>query len=624
MMSNRAFYVSLACILLAISEVRGATAPLVAKVEVDATRELGPVNRQLFGVCVYETGLTDRAAQACRSFLGGGATRVWVRLNPAWHATYVPFLRAVKPKLVIGFTDKSWHPEKARYVSAKDNNLFGYQLPSHVVKTVRCGLESGVPLTHYALWNEPWHAVNGGWDADDYARYIRDCSRALRAAFPQLKIGAFVHAGRPAWNERFLSRLAPGDVDVLIDHFYFGLRRPDPALGPYGKVGLAARLAGQVREIRQLVDRFGKGRWQFMCTEWNVHPPSYDPPYEPSRDLGAALFQASMLQAFEREGLDAATLFLLNSKRHFSLIGDADAKTRWPTFYVFDMYGRRYRGGRLATRTESPMFAHWLTNEPESRRETPLVEATACRNPEGEIVVMAVNKRAEGPAEITFSFKGFQPRRATSEVLTGESPTTVQARVSTQPVLPPPEGEPWRVTLPAFSFAALRFSAAGAAFGQQLLANPALEVQSGGRPQGWSAVKSGKAEGETQYVAENGNHFLRLSKTNWLGMLAWQQAARIQPGVTVRLQGRARGQGGTAFLIFLAQDGKWLEHHNRRVGAEGWQAFTLDATAPPAATSVRVQLRRQKPPGTTDFDDLSLRAAQGAASSELDVTPPPK
>ena len=593
---------------LVLSDASGAVAPLVATVEIDAARELGPVNRQLFGACIYETGLTDRAAQACRSFLEGGATRVWVRLKPEWHATYAPFLHAVKPKLVIGFTDKSWHPEKARYRSATDHNLFGYQLPQHVVKIVKCGLDSGVPLTHYALWNEPWHGINGGWDADDYARYITDCSRALRAAFPKLEIGAFVHAGRPKWNERFLSQLAPGDIDVVIDHFYFGLHRPDPALGPYGKVGLATRLAEQVREVRQLVDRLGKGRWQFMCTEWNVHPPSYDPPYAPSRDLGAALFQASMLQAFEREGLDAATVFLLNSSRHFSLIGDPDAETRWPTFHVFDMYGRHYRGTRLDTRTQSPTFAHRIADEPDSRCEVPLVEATSCRSPEGDIAAMVVNKRSEGPTEVSLGFEGFQALGATSEVLIGDSATTTRAHVVTQPVLPPPEGGPWRVMLPAFSFAAIRFSSTAAPFGKQLLANAGLETQADGKPRSWRAIASDDAEGQTAYLAEGGNHFVRASKKNWHGMLAWQQVVPIQRGAMLRLQGRARGPGGTAFLIFLDKNGKWLEHHSRRVGAEAWKPFTLDATAPQPAVSVMVQLRRQKPPGTTDFDDLSLKA----------------
>ena len=607
MMDRHTFAATFVYALLILTETPGAIAPLVATVEIDATHDLGPVNRQLLGACIYETALTDNAAQACRSFLEGGATRVWVRLKPTWHSTYVPFLRAVRPKLVIGFTDKSWHPEKARYQSATDHNLFGYQLPDHVVKTVRCGLDSGVPLTHYALWNEPWHAINGGWDADDYARYITDCSRALRGAFPKLKIGAFVHAGRPEWNERFLSQLAPGDIDVVIDHFYFGLHRPDPALGPYGKVGLATRLAEQVREIRQLVDRLGKGRWQFMCTEWNVHPPSYDPPYAPSRDLGAALFQASMLQAFEREGLDAATVFLLSSSRHFSLIGDPGAKTRWPTFHVFDMYGRHYRGIRLDTRTQSPTFAHWVVNEPESRCEVPLVEATSCRGPDGDIAAMVVNKRAEGPTEVTLVFKGFRAQSATVEMLTGDSATTTRAHVATEHILPPPDGGPWRVMLPAFSFAALRFSSTTAPFGEQLLANPSLEAQADGKPQSWVAVTSDDAEGQTAYLAENGNHFLRASKKNWHGMLAWQQVVPIRTEAALRLQGCARGPGGTAFLIFLDKDGKWLEHHSRRVGAEAWKPFALDATAPQLAASVMVQLRRQKPPGTTDFDDLSLR-----------------
>ncbi len=403
-----------------------------AAVTVHAVRSGRPVNARVMGVCLMHPPFAGAGA-LIRQCFAGTSVRIWAREKADWWEKLAPGLRSVEPCRTLAFVDKSWHPEKVVYSSLEDNNLFSYQKPDAVVRRVRFALDRlkrlGVAIDgplYWEVWNEPQFDKNGGWPPEAMARYANDCAKALKGAALPVKVGVPLHMADAAWNERLCRVLAPDLIDFLVNHYYnvgwHKLSRPRNEF--LRRAGYGPVLRERVRRDRALIERFGRGRWTLHCSEWNVHPPTYNPPFHTSHDMAAALYAFSAVRVYLEEGLSSAQFFLLSApaKAHFSAMARRpdSAVELWPTGGVFRLLRRSLRGRLLNVDVQSPTFVRdgQLADLPSV--DVPFLEAMACTDPEeNTVTVLLANKAPE--RSVLVSVAGLRlPASLSAVALTGE------------------------------------------------------------------------------------------------------------------------------------------------------------------------------------------------------------
>jgi hypothetical protein len=462
---------------------------LQAFAEIDVANPVGPVNKLIFGACswwppsetvdgktlYYEFG--PGAYDAVEPFLGPGSMRFWHHGGDGpkeWDDIYITFHGKVKPARVYAFNNKGHRNrgkdgefELVRYGSETDNNLYPYQQPKAWADAIlsynnkpRREYPNGIQIKHWELWNEPTFPSNGKWDAEEHAQWCLDTARHLKNADPSLRIGPHMYS--PAkWNRTLLEYLNKHDKDGLIDFIvthYYDTKwfQQWETYGSYlGKVAYSTEMRKLIdRDVKMVRDIAGD-KWPLVCTEWNNHPARYDWPGEPTRDLGVALFQASSLMAFTKGGFEAAQVFSMRSGQ-FGLFRDADAKIKWPTLYVFDLYGRYFNGQRLPSETVSPSFAwNWKTKTGSEGqpREVPYVETMASYD-KGQVVIMAINKHPKEPVHLNIKLKGYDKPVTTAflETLTAKHKDDTDAILNKERL---EIKQPLVIKLPQHSFSAI-------------------------------------------------------------------------------------------------------------------------------------------------------------------------
>lgn len=386
------------------------------RLEVDVANPLGPVNRRAFGVCAHAPPWGAREIQRSRAFLADSSIRVWVRPDSKWNATWADLVRGTQPDWVLGYTDKSWHPEKVVYRSAADNNLFGYQLPNAVAKLVRdAESATGLRLDAYELWNEPEFAVNGSWPPEDMARYVADCSVELRKHRPELQVGAFLT--KSDWNRTFLARLEQGQIDFVDHHYYntrwFGLGA-DGELAYAGKVGYTPVLRKRVRADLADIAASASEPLPLITSEWGIHPKTYKAPYDVCHDIGAVVFHASALLAFMEEGVFAAQYFKLTDAAkdplaHFRLINQKHPEAGIGNLALFSCFGTLFNGRLLRVRTTCPnlVLPTFYDGGDPSVTAAPIIHAGAALADDGRtLCLVVINKHVSETATIRTNLGG--------------------------------------------------------------------------------------------------------------------------------------------------------------------------------------------------------------------------
>ncbi|NOY80768.1 MAG: hypothetical protein GXP31_07160 [Kiritimatiellaeota bacterium] len=392
------------------------------------------VNRRVLGVCLMHPPFGDEGV-LIRQCFAGTSVRIWAREAVDWWEKLAPGLRNIEPCRTLAFVDKSWHPEKVVYRNRDDNNLFPYQKPDAVVGRVRfalerlqrLGIEIDGPL-YWEVWNEPQFDKNGGWPPEALARYANDCAGALKGAGLPVKVGVPLHMGDSEWNERLCKMLDPGLIDFLVNHYYnvgwHKLSRPRDEF--LRRAGYGPVLRERVLRDRALVERFGRGKWTLHCSEWNVHPPTYKPPFHTSHDMAVALYVFSAVRVYLEERLSSAQFFLLSApkKAHFSAMAkgrDAAPPELRPTGGAFRLLHRSLRGRLAAVDVQTPTFVRdgQLADLPSV--DVPYLEAMACTDPQSRsATLLLANKDPE--RSVSVSVVGLRlPARCTAAVLTGES-----------------------------------------------------------------------------------------------------------------------------------------------------------------------------------------------------------
>jgi len=381
------------------------------EVEVDVSKPLGPVNRKVFGVCAHAPPWGEREIERSKSFLADSSIRVWVRPDSKWNAAWANLVRGTQPDWVLGFTDKSWHPEKVVYRSAEDNNLFGYQLPKAVAKLVRDAESAiGLKLDAYELWNEPEFAVNGAWPPEDMARYVTDCSVELRKHRPELQVGAFLT--KSDWNRTFLSHLEKGRIDFVDHHYYntrwFGLGA-DGELAYAGKVGYTPVLRERIRADLADIAASAPEPLPLITSEWGIHPKTYKAPYDVCHDIGAVIFHASTLLAFMEEGVFAAQYFKLTDASkdplaHFRLINQKHPEAGTGNLALFSCFGTLFNGRLLRVRTACPnlVLPSFYNGKDSGVAAAPIIHAGAALADDGRtLCLVVINKHVSETATIS-------------------------------------------------------------------------------------------------------------------------------------------------------------------------------------------------------------------------------
>ncbi|MBL4702633.1 MAG: hypothetical protein JKX85_15405 [Phycisphaeraceae bacterium] len=481
---------------------------LEAFVRIDASKTLGPINRHIFGAGLLRPPMDQtknkvKARQSARSFgpkaieaskaiLAGSSVRIWLlnntRTYPDYNKWWIDFVERVKPSRSYIFTPISHADALIRYTSEKDNNLYPQQQPyacaarvRQMNKTAYPGHPNGLGIQYWELWNEPRFRQNGGWDPIEYARYCIDAARRMKQVDPTLKIGSPIHGDvRDQWNQTMLAYLGKHgtqEIDFIVNHYYdTKWTRQWDIYGSYlGRVGYSSEIRQRVQRDRQAIERVSGGKWKLTSSEWNTHPRRYDWPGETTHDLAVALFQASTLQAFVEEGLDAAQVFMLRNRTMglFDFANgsndddNADLKI-WPTYEVFKLYASYYTGQVLTDKTTSPTFI-WNWHTPQSTRtdfrsnfrggdlesrHVPYVDVIASRKDKKNVTLMVVNKHPDQTIYLNVALEGVgEPTSIEMTTLTGKDKEAAEADlIKTQPAVE----DPLVIALPPHSFSAIR------------------------------------------------------------------------------------------------------------------------------------------------------------------------
>ncbi len=450
-------------------------------VSIDVGQELGPVNRNVLGACVMWPAkemihgkreivpYSTQAIDAVKPFLTGGSVRLWNRTTPGWTNWWLDFINHVKPERCYIFFDGVAHPkEQIYYKSIDDHNLFGHQTPDAFAQRVKQINRSsyknhpdGIGIQYWELWNEPRFSQNGGWPAIDHARFCLDAARKMKEVDPTIKVGPHIYGDvNDQWNQDFLRYLSENGrdlIDFVVNHYYDTkwFQQWDIYGSYLGRVAYATEVRKMVKNDRAAVDHYGQGKWELVCTEWNTHPQRYDWPGEPTRDLAVALFQASTLQAFIEEGMDAAQVFALNSGS-FGLFQGREAEEKWPTYYVFKMFGDHMRGNRIRSNVISPGFVwNWEIKDKQGQpRVVPYVTVTACVNGD-QINLMVVNKHPDNKIDLIPQFHNLSKTvmGINVSVLSGDNSEAIVPKIHAQQLQPDTD---LIITLPAHSLSAIQ------------------------------------------------------------------------------------------------------------------------------------------------------------------------
>lgn len=358
------------------------------------------INANVFGVCLMYPPF-DALGEELKKWRGR-SVRVWARPDMQWWKRLLPALQEISPETLLLFVDSGWHPEQVKYVSSADNNLHPNQQVAAVVGYMKFAMTqlSAVDLAsrtlYWEAWNEPQFPQNGHWEPDAMARYVNDIALAARKEGLPFRVLAPLHmdpttAGKE-WNERLCQGLDSNLAAGLVNHYYnvgwSGLDQPmDEFLR---RAGDGPLLRERVRLDRSLIERYGDGRWTLHCSEWNVHPKSYRPPYYVSRDMAAALYAFSAIKVYLEEGVESAQFFLLSAKdNHFAAYTlENGVITPRPTGVAMEWLGEKLRGVRLSSQVVCPSYRrtseYGLTDF-----DVPFLEVMAAKTPDGIVLIMA-------------------------------------------------------------------------------------------------------------------------------------------------------------------------------------------------------------------------------------------
>lgn len=341
-----------------------------ADVFLDLSQATAPFPTHILGVCLVphmDREFAPRGINTFTDLFQGTSTRLWCQGRSLSGEYFTPLVKAVYPGTYFSFFPWNRLIAKglfqAEYRSEEDNNLPDRVQPA---ENARHALEEYAALEtllhtnnfsmYYEVYNEPQFPPKGNWRPADFARYVNDVTRQIKKANPNIKTAVPLHLRDNEWNESLLSMLDSERVDCIVNHNYgfawihISQRENQDY---FARVGEVKRQQRRFREDMALIDKYGRGRWKYAITEWNIHPHGYTSTNMVSTDIAAALYQAAMIGIMAEEGVDYAQVFQLISKDgapHFGLVNNCDADLdtgRQAPFYVYQFIRDYLVGGKM-------------------------------------------------------------------------------------------------------------------------------------------------------------------------------------------------------------------------------------------------------------------------------------
>lgn len=431
---------------------------LKSNITLDLRKPIEPINRRVLGTCLMYPPFEKELINKVKPFLKDSSVRIWLHkwtdkdeMEKIMQFAYdceIDEINVINPLVTMP-------QQTAEYYSSTNNNLPRNQMKPFYINNMMNFLcnkphksfPDGYPITGYEVLNEPQFPQNGSWKSDDYARYTLDISSTLRHILPTINIGVCLRNPfkYPDWNRDMLIKIVESDInsiDFAIHHPYdFNWIKARKTIGDY-----YARCAGletykkELQHDINLLQIIGHGRWRMALTEWNTHPPGYNPPTNVSRDLAVAVSMAAAIQMYWELGIDSANYFLLrdkyrnNIKPHFALINkNPEGILEYnPTYYVMKLYGEKCHGTRISTTCQSPTFDYPVSGE---NIKMPFIKATSIFDfDKNELKILLVNRHKDNAIPVSINTKNFMRTddTATLEIITADRPDAEKAVIQKQ------------------------------------------------------------------------------------------------------------------------------------------------------------------------------------------------
>ncbi|MFC3345957.1 cellulose binding domain-containing protein [Streptomyces echinoruber] len=274
-----------------------------------------------------------------------------------------------------------------------------------------------------------------GWENDthadkspkEYARQVKAYAAAMRAVDPTVRIGAVlttpgnwpdgvIGSGDAGdWNHSVLAEVAH-DIDFVSVHWYPGGSADDPA------VDKVARLPGELREIRNLLDRYAgtdAARIGIAMTEVNASTGG-----TPFTTRPNGLFAADAMMTALENGV--FTVDWWDTHNGAGTVSTVDGETDYGDM---GMLSNATCSGSVCEPAANTPFAPYYGIKAlaalggagdtmvASGSSSPRVSAHAVEQADGDLAVLLVNKDAGAAHTVDLDYAGFTPDRGAPAVL---------------------------------------------------------------------------------------------------------------------------------------------------------------------------------------------------------------
>lgn len=383
------------------------------------------INRKVLGLCAMRQPFGS-STDICRS-VSGSSVRLWQQSSFRDYKDLANFLEGLSPELCLGFNENIFRREPVEY-NSQNNNLTSGQQPTASINSAEAMLNSLAKIDrmpsqdiHWETWNEPQFKPNGAWRPEEYADYVNECARISAERKLPLKIGAALHMDFVIgndWNKTLCDRLDVPSDSFLVTHYY--------NLG-WSKLGVpldnTLRRAGYGSLLRQRIERDNllisakadRRNWSLHVSEWNVHPPSYGPPFSYSTDIGAALYLFDAVKSYLETGVESAQFFIYRDKGHFTLMSREDPPRMSCTARALIMLGDHLHGSYFPVTLSSPEFIQTGVYGLDDAY-VPFVSAMAARTDNGAWSLLLANKHPETEYVVQFDHS-FSVKNSVQQIL---------------------------------------------------------------------------------------------------------------------------------------------------------------------------------------------------------------
>jgi hypothetical protein len=390
-----------------------------AVIVIDATVDLGTVNREIFGTNFEYIGADVPEIESIVAgtplirFPGGDDVSqfLWSDPDPG---------RCDAPQW-------TW-PRVADLAARHDIALFletnlVRDTPQGVTAWILDAVQRGLRVSWIGIGNEVW----GDWDAGyrTAARYVQDVrshAQAIRAQFPQARIVAEIGLLRyDSFNRQVIRETA--DVIDAVDYHYYPNKQsqPDPmdvAAGADGIAPLTERLRTLIRDVApDRADHIG-----IILGEWDgAADGARYPPVEPNRafavwSMADALFYGAAIGEMLHARIAAAAWYEFQGYRFGGVPGraclPADYRIRRPKELAVRLWREHFGERLLSTRmVRMPTFVSAAPTQFDGfAGEAPLVRVYASlAEDRSSLKLIAVNRSADREVSVRFDLQGFEP-----------------------------------------------------------------------------------------------------------------------------------------------------------------------------------------------------------------------